>query len=167
MAAGLSARTALKPRRPPVSRKWKISPAKRLPGSAAAGARKGSVALVRPDKFVYALAPASGAADIVTHALRAMKADRAPTVNAPEIRLRIPALEVMERSGVETAILSVSTPGVEPGDVNEARAMTRRLSEYEVIRAHPGRIGSFATSTLPNVEGALVSRSEEGKRLDS
>ena len=43
------------------------------------GAKKGRVALVRPDKFVYALAPASGAADIVTHALRAMKADRAPT----------------------------------------------------------------------------------------
>ena len=57
-----------------------------------------------------------------------MKADRAPTVNAPEIRRnRAP---VMEKSGVETAILSVSTPGVEPGDVDEARAMARRLSEY-------------------------------------
>jgi 3-(3-hydroxy-phenyl)propionate hydroxylase len=55
------------------------------------GAKKGSVAIIRPDKFVYALAPASGAADIVTHALRAMKADRAPTVNAPERRLRIAA----------------------------------------------------------------------------
>ncbi len=55
------------------------------------GAKKGSVAIIRPDKFVYALAPASGAADIVTHALRAMKADRAPTVNAPEIRLRTAA----------------------------------------------------------------------------
>src|SRR5271166_2524543 len=55
------------------------------------GAKKGSVAIIRPDKFVYALAPASGAADIVTHALRAMKADRAPTVNAHEIRLRTAA----------------------------------------------------------------------------
>ena len=55
------------------------------------GAKKGSVAIIRPDKFVYALAPASGAADIVTHALRAMTADRAPTVNAPERRLRIAA----------------------------------------------------------------------------
>ena len=55
------------------------------------GAKKGSVALVRPDKFVYALAPASGAADIVMHGLRAMKADRAPTANAPEIRLRTAA----------------------------------------------------------------------------
>jgi 3-(3-hydroxy-phenyl)propionate hydroxylase len=55
------------------------------------GAKKGSVAVIRPDKFVYALAPASGAADIVTHALRAMKVDRAPTVNAPEIRLRTAA----------------------------------------------------------------------------
>ena len=56
-----------------------------------AGARKGYAALIRPDKFVYALAPASGAADMVTHALRATNADRAPTVNAPERRLRIPA----------------------------------------------------------------------------
>jgi len=55
------------------------------------GAKKGSVAVIRPDKFVYALAPASRVADIVTHALRAMKADRAPTVNAPEIRLRTAA----------------------------------------------------------------------------
>ncbi len=55
------------------------------------GAKKGSVAIIRPDKFVYALAPASGAADIVTHALRAMKADRAPSANAPEIRLRTAA----------------------------------------------------------------------------
>ncbi len=69
-----------------------------------------------------------------------MKADRAPTVNAPEIRNRVP---VMEKSDVETAILSVSTPGVEPGDVDEAPAMARRLSEYtaEVVRAHPGRFG--------------------------
>ncbi len=56
-----------------------------------AGARKGSVAVIRPDKFVYALAPASGAADIVTHALRAMKVDRAPTVRAPDMRPLIPA----------------------------------------------------------------------------
>src|SRR5271166_5673909 len=55
------------------------------------GAKKGAFAVIRPDKFVYALAPASGAADIVTHALRAMKADRAPTVKAPEIRLRTAA----------------------------------------------------------------------------
>ncbi len=95
-----------------------------------------------------------------------MKADRAPTVNAPEIRNRVP---VMEKSNVETAILSVSTPGVEPGDVDEAPAMARRLSEYtaEVVRAHPGRFGVFATSTLPNVQNALARRSEGGKRLNS
>ena len=53
-----------------------------------AGAKPGSVALIRPDKFVYTMARTSEAADIVTHALGAMKVDRAP---APEIRPMIPA----------------------------------------------------------------------------
>jgi len=40
-------------------------------------------------------------------------------------------------------------------------------STAEVVRAHPGWFGFFATSALPDVEGALARRSEEGKRLDS
>ena len=56
-----------------------------------AGAKPGSVALIRPDKFVYVMARTSEAADIVTHALGAMKVNRAPAVNAPGIRPMIPA----------------------------------------------------------------------------
>jgi 3-(3-hydroxy-phenyl)propionate hydroxylase len=37
-----------------------------------AGARPGHVALVRPDKFVYAMCPAAGIAEAVTHALRSL-----------------------------------------------------------------------------------------------
>jgi 3-(3-hydroxy-phenyl)propionate hydroxylase len=37
-----------------------------------AGARPGHVALVRPDKFVYAMCPAAGIAEAVTHALRCL-----------------------------------------------------------------------------------------------
>ena len=68
------------------------------------------------------------------------------------------ALDIMGKTGVETAILSVSTPGVEPGDVNETRAMARRLNVYSaaIVAAHPGRFGFFATLTLPDVEGALA-----------
>jgi 3-(3-hydroxy-phenyl)propionate hydroxylase len=36
----------------------------------ASGTRPGSVALIRPDKFVYAMTPAASAQDAVTHALR-------------------------------------------------------------------------------------------------
>lgn len=67
------------------------------------------------------------------------------------------SLELMDAHGIDTAILSVSTPGVEPGDVGEARDMARRLNEHaaELRRAHPGRFGFFATLTLPDVTGAL------------
>jgi predicted TIM-barrel fold metal-dependent hydrolase len=72
------------------------------------------------------------------------------------------ALAVMDRHDVETAILSVSTPGVriDPGErgAAEARAMARRVNEFaaEVARDHPGRFGFFATLTLPDVDGALA-----------
>ena len=43
--------------------------AKGSPGSAGAGARKGHVALVRPDKFVYALTPAAQLGRAIQQAL--------------------------------------------------------------------------------------------------
>lgn len=66
-------------------------------------------------------------------------------------------LALMDDLGIETAILAVSTPGVEPGAPDEARSMARRLNEYaaEVVRVHPGRFGFFATLTLPDLDGAL------------
>jgi predicted TIM-barrel fold metal-dependent hydrolase len=67
------------------------------------------------------------------------------------------SLELMETHGIQTAILSVSTPGVEPGSPAEAREMARRLNEHgaELVREHPGRFGLFASLTLPDLEGAL------------
>lgn len=67
------------------------------------------------------------------------------------------SLELMDAHGIETAILSISTPGVEPGDQREARGMARRLNEYaaELVSVHPGRFGFFATLPLPDVDGAL------------
>jgi len=68
------------------------------------------------------------------------------------------ALELMEASGTELAILSVSTPGVHLGCDDEARAMARYVNDYcsEVVQQHPGRFGFFATLTLPDVEGAIA-----------
>jgi 3-(3-hydroxy-phenyl)propionate hydroxylase len=42
----------------------------------ASGAKPGSVALIRPDKFVYGVVPAASAAEVVSHALRALYGER-------------------------------------------------------------------------------------------
>jgi predicted TIM-barrel fold metal-dependent hydrolase len=68
------------------------------------------------------------------------------------------SLELMDARGIETAILSVSTPGVHLGDDAEARARAREVNEIaaKVVHDHPSRFGFFATLTLPDVDGALV-----------
>lgn len=68
------------------------------------------------------------------------------------------AMDLMGRSGVATAITSVSTPGTEPADGPEARTMARRLNEFsaDVARENPGSFGFFATLPLPDVSGALA-----------
>jgi predicted TIM-barrel fold metal-dependent hydrolase len=68
------------------------------------------------------------------------------------------SLALMDERGVETAILSVSTPGVHLGDDAEARARAREVNEFaaKVVHDHPARFGFFATLTLPDVDGALA-----------
>ncbi len=68
------------------------------------------------------------------------------------------ALPLMDKVGVRTAVLSVSTPGVHLGDDAEARTWARRVNEYaaEVVRSHPDRFGFFATLCLPDVDGSLA-----------
>ena len=68
------------------------------------------------------------------------------------------ALQIMDKSRVQTAILSVSTPGVWFGDPTESRRWAREVNEYtaEVMADHPDRFGFFATLTLPDVGGAVA-----------
>ena len=68
------------------------------------------------------------------------------------------ALDIMDQHGVETSVLSISTPGVHLGDDQEARAMARRVNDHcaEIVKDNPLRFGLFATLTLPDVEGALA-----------
>ncbi|MFH9553348.1 amidohydrolase family protein [Streptomyces sp. NPDC017435] len=66
-------------------------------------------------------------------------------------------LDLMDRNGIETAMLSMSSPGVHFGDDKAARLLARRVNEYttELTRDHPGRFGNFVSLPLPDVGGAV------------
>lgn len=68
------------------------------------------------------------------------------------------SLELMERNGTATAILSVSTPGVHLGDDEVARRLARAVNTFaaEVVASAPDRFGFYATLTLPDLEGAIA-----------
>jgi predicted TIM-barrel fold metal-dependent hydrolase len=71
------------------------------------------------------------------------------------------ALEMMDRQGIATAILSmVLWTGMfgATGDAATARRVARSSNEAaaEAIRSHPGRFGGFARLPLPDVEAALA-----------
>jgi len=67
------------------------------------------------------------------------------------------AIALMDKYRIQTAIMSISTPGVHLGDDAEAREKAREMNEYaaEMVRKHPSRLGFFATLTLPDVKGSL------------
>ena len=67
-------------------------------------------------------------------------------------------LEMMERHGIESSLLSISAPGLHFGDDAAARSLARHVNEEgaSAVRAHPRRFGLFAALPLPDVDGALV-----------
>ncbi|MFG2674738.1 amidohydrolase family protein [Streptomyces sp. NPDC048445] len=67
------------------------------------------------------------------------------------------ALAAMDELGTATAHLSISSPGVHFGDDRAARRLARRVNEEgaRLARAHPGRFEFFASTPLPDVDGAL------------
>ena len=67
-------------------------------------------------------------------------------------------LEIIDRRGIETAIVSLSTPGVHFGDAAEARKRAREINELSagLVRSAPARFGFFAFLPLPDVDGTLA-----------
>jgi predicted TIM-barrel fold metal-dependent hydrolase len=67
------------------------------------------------------------------------------------------SLEAMDKAGIATAVVSISTPGVWFGDDKAACSLARACNEYvaDLQRDHRGRFGSFAILPLPDVDGAL------------
>ena len=67
------------------------------------------------------------------------------------------SLEDMNKNGVRTSLVSVSTPGIWFGNAEEARRLSRECNEFaaQMARDHPGRFGFFAAIPLPDAEGSL------------
>ncbi|MBT8397285.1 MAG: amidohydrolase [Gemmatimonadetes bacterium] len=68
------------------------------------------------------------------------------------------ALKQMDGNLVETAITSLSTPGVWFGDSDLARRLSRECNEFQaqMMADQPGRFRSLAFLPLPDVDGALA-----------
>ena len=66
-------------------------------------------------------------------------------------------IEDMDQGGVTTAMNSIVNPGVWFGDPEQARHLARDSNEYaaKLVGDYPGRFGSFATLTLPDIDGSL------------
>ena len=61
------------------------------------------------------------------------------------------SLDVMDINDIETAITSLSAPGVYFGDKDKAVSLARACNEFaaNMARRHPGRFGNFAVLPLP------------------
>jgi predicted TIM-barrel fold metal-dependent hydrolase len=68
------------------------------------------------------------------------------------------ALGVLDRAEIQTALLSLSSPGLCFGNAPKERVVARALNEFaaESVIRWPKRFGFFATLPLPDVEAALA-----------
>lgn len=67
------------------------------------------------------------------------------------------ALEMMDRQQIDTAMVSLSSPAAHFLPVKKRARLVREinLAGAELVRAHPGRFGYFASLPLPDVAAAL------------
>jgi len=64
----------------------------------------------------------------------------------------------MDRLGIGTSLLSISSPGVHFGDLGATRDRAREMNEqgHKAVVEHPGRFGLFASLPLPDVDAAMA-----------
>ena len=67
------------------------------------------------------------------------------------------ALEQMDRAGVRSAVVSMTSPGIWWNNGEEGRSWARDCNEFgaQMARDFPGRFGMFAAIPLPDIEGSM------------
>jgi predicted TIM-barrel fold metal-dependent hydrolase len=67
------------------------------------------------------------------------------------------SIEEMDKAGIATAIVSISTPGIWFGNVAEGRSLARLCNDYAagMVRDYKTRFGFFGALPLPDPEGSL------------
>lgn len=67
------------------------------------------------------------------------------------------SLEAMDKFGIETAITSISSPGIPLEDPKAVQRVARACNEFakQMTVDHPGRFGVFAVLPLPNIAMSL------------
>lgn len=68
------------------------------------------------------------------------------------------SLQAMDHFGIETAITSISSPGIPLADPKAVQRVARACNEFprQMAVDHPGRFGSFAVLPLPNIALSLA-----------
>lgn len=66
------------------------------------------------------------------------------------------SLDLMNMQGIETALLSLSAPGVFFGDERKAVSLAQSCNDFcaQTVQAHPGRFGFFAVLPMPLTDQA-------------
>ena len=67
------------------------------------------------------------------------------------------ALEQMDKAGVRSAVVSMTSPGIWWNNGEEGRSWARDCNEFgaQMARDFPGRFGMFAAIPLPDIEGSM------------
>jgi predicted TIM-barrel fold metal-dependent hydrolase len=68
------------------------------------------------------------------------------------------SLDDMDKSGIQTSLLSLIQPAIAIGDVALGRKLAREANEHaaKLVSEHKGRFGSFATLPYTDTEGSLA-----------
>ena len=76
---------------------------------------------------------------------------------APLLWSKEASVSFMDDTGIDVAVVSLSTPGVHTGENAKARALARRCNEFsdELVRSRPDRFEAFACLHLPDVDASL------------
>jgi len=66
-------------------------------------------------------------------------------------------IDAMDKAGVATAFISLTTPGISFGNDAETRALARDLNDFgaKLVSDYKGRFALFAVLPLPNIDASL------------